>query len=60
MHSCLIHISDMTPLDYLSNNTSIIGSCLVIYSRVFEKYNTNSETRTIHENVNYNFIVAKT
>lgn len=43
--------SDMTPLDYLSSNTSIIGSCQVIYSRVFEKY-TDSETRTIPENVN--------
>lgn len=43
-------LKDMTPLDYLKSNTSIIGSCLVIYSRVFEKYNTNSETRTIHEN----------
>ncbi|XP_022163033.1 uncharacterized protein LOC111028616 [Myzus persicae] len=43
-------LKDMTPLDYLRSNTSIIGSCLVIYSRVFEKYNTNLETRTIHEN----------
>lgn len=55
----LMHISDMTPLDYLRSNTSIIGSCLVIYSRVFEKYNTNLETRTIHENVNDNFIILK-
>jgi len=53
-----MHISDMKPLDYLRSNTSIIGSCLVIYSRVFEKYNTNSETRTIHENVNDNLIMA--
>lgn len=42
--------ADMTPIDYLKSNTSVIGSCQVIYSRVFEKY-MNSETRTIHENV---------
>ncbi|VVC34637.1 Hypothetical protein CINCED_3A002571 [Cinara cedri] len=42
-------LKDMTPLDYLRNNTSIIGSCQVIYSRVFEKY-IDSETRTIREN----------
>lgn len=41
----------MTPLDYLKNYTSIIGSCRVIYSRVFENY-MDSETRTIQENVN--------
>lgn len=49
----------MTPLDYLKSNTSIIGSCLVIYSRVFEKYNTNSKMRTIHENVNDNFTMGE-
>lgn len=48
-----IYSTDMTPLDYLRSNTCIIGSCQVIYSRVFEKYMDSDETRSIHENVNY-------
>jgi hypothetical protein len=47
----ILFISDMTPLQYLSSNISIIGSCQIIYSRVFEKY-VDSETRKIPENVN--------
>lgn len=43
-------VTDMTPLDYLQSCTSVIGSCQVIYSRVFEKY-TNPDARTIEENV---------
>ncbi|XP_025416171.1 uncharacterized protein LOC112687588 [Sipha flava] len=42
-------LKDMTPLQYLSSNISIIGSCQIIYSRVFEKY-VDSETRKIPEN----------
>lgn len=50
-HFKRIRISDMTPLDYLRSNTSIIGSCQMIYSKVFEKH-MDSETRAIRENVN--------
>jgi len=45
-----MHAVDMTPIDYLRSNVTVIGSCQVIYSRVFEKY-MNPETRTIQENV---------
>ncbi|XP_050543891.1 uncharacterized protein LOC126906963 [Daktulosphaira vitifoliae] len=41
-------LKDMKPLDYLKSNVKIASSCMIIFSRVFEKY-LSSTTRLINE-----------